>query len=333
MPHLTRVTTPAGDTAVIAIDIGGTTIKGAAFAPHGSVLERATVPTFGPEGSPLEATSALIAQLAVGVSAGGRRLAGIGVASPGLVDSARGSVTFAANLGWTDMAIVDLLTERFGVPVALEHDGRAAARAERAARIAAGRDGDEFVFVPIGTGISAAIVTGGVVVTGATGGAGEFGHVPVVPGGETCSCGQRGCVEVYASASAIVRRYRAAGGSLPGGAREITASIESDPVAKAVWADAVDALAVGLTGLAAVLDPSAIVIGGGLGEAGDRLLVPLREGVASRLAWRSPPRVEQSLVGAGAGLIGASLLLDPPLSPLETVSPPRSIPPLTKELP
>ncbi|GAA4265711.1 ROK family protein [Frondihabitans peucedani] len=319
------------DSAVVAVDIGGTTIKGAAFAPHGSVLERATVPTFGPAGSPLEATSGLIAQLDAAIRAGGRRLTGIGVASPGLVDSVRGTVTFAANLGWTDMAIVDLLTERFGVPVALEHDGRAAARAERVARIAAGRDGDEFVFVPIGTGISAAIVTGGVVVTGATGGAGEFGHVPVVPDGELCTCGQRGCVEVYASASAIVRRYRAAGGTLPGGAREITAAASTDPVAASVWADAVDALAVGLTGLAAVLDPSALVIGGGLGEAGDRLLVPLREGVARRLAWRSAPRVEQSLVGAGAGLIGASLLLESPLVPGDTVTPPAPVPVPSKE--
>ncbi|WP_286344647.1 ROK family protein [Frondihabitans sucicola] len=200
-----------GDSAIVAVDIGGTTIKGAAFGPSGIVLERATVPTFGAEGSPLAATVELIGKLADAVSAGGHRLTGIGVASPGLVDSVRGSVIFAANLGWTDVAIVDLLAERFGVPVALEHDGRAAARAERAARVAAGRDGDDFVFVPIGTGISAAIVTGGVFVTGATGGAGEFGHVPVVPDGELCTCGQRGCVEVYASASAIARRYRAAG--------------------------------------------------------------------------------------------------------------------------
>ncbi|ARC56262.1 Glucokinase [Frondihabitans sp. 762G35] len=324
------------DTAVVAVDIGGTTIKGAAFDDRGALLDRLTVPTFGVESSAVESLAALVGRLEGAIAGGGRRLAGIGVASPGLVDPVHGRVSFAANLGWSDLPLVDILTERFGVPVALEHDGRAAARAERAARIAAGRDGDEFVFVPIGTGISAAIVTGGVVVQGATGGAGEFGHVQVVPDGELCTCGQRGCIEVYASASAIVRRYRAQGGTSTGLTREITEAVDDDPVAARVWDAAVGALATGITGLAALLDPTAIVIGGGLGEAGERLLVPLRARVAEHLGWRVPPLIEQSLVGPGAGLEGAALLLGPvargsraPGSTL--VSPPASVPSPPKE--
>ncbi|MCU1529129.1 MAG: Glucokinase [Frondihabitans sp.] len=317
----------APDPAVVAVDIGGTTVKGAVAVHGGSVLHRATAPTFGVDGDPLEAVSALIVQLAAAAESTGHRFAGIGIASPGLVDSVRGHVTFATNLGWSDLPLVDILTERFGVPVALEHDARAAARAERAARIAASRNGDDFVFVPIGTGVSAAIVTGGVVISGASGGAGELGHVPVIPGGELCTCGQRGCIEVYASASAILRRYRAAGGTVVGGTRDVAAALGRDDVADRIWNDAIQALAIGITGLAAVLDPAAIVIGGGLGESGERLLAPLRARVEEQLVWRTPPRIEQSLVGSGAGLAGAALLLDP-----ASLQQP-SLPTLSKELP
>jgi len=307
--------------AVVAVDIGGTTVKGALFDADGTVLDRATVPTFPvgatdpglPGGVALAAVTALVDQLAASATASGRSLSGIGLCSPGLVDAERGRVALAVNLGWADLPVADLLADRFGVPVALDHDARAAARAERAARGAAGRSVDEFVFIPIGTGIAATIVTGGAIVHGATGGAGEFGHVPVVPGGELCTCGQRGCVEVYASAGNVLRRYREAGGSLAANTREVTELVGTDPVADRVWHDAVDALATGVVMLTAVLDPDAIVIGGGLGEAGERLLAPLRAAVAERLQWRSVPAIEQSLVGAGAGLAGAALLVNSPV--------------------
>lgn len=306
--------------AVVAVDIGGTTVKGALFDVDGTVLDRATVPTFpsgaahgnpddAPGGPALAAVVALVEQLAESATASGHRVTGVGLCSPGLVDSERGVVTLAVNLGWSDLPVVDLLAERFGVPVALDHDARAAARAERAARGAAGRSVDEFVFIPIGTGISMTTVTGGSLVHGATGGAGEFGHVVVVPGGERCTCGQQGCVEVYASAGNVLRRYREAGGTEAESTRDVSERFGSDPVATRVWDEAVDALATGIVMLTAVLDPGAVVIGGGLGEAGDRLLVPLRAAVADRLRWRSVPAIEQSSAGAGAGLAGAALLV------------------------
>jgi glucokinase len=309
-------------TAVIAVDIGGTTVKGAVFAADGTVLARTTVPTFGPSGAALDAVTSLIEQLAAAASTADHRVTGIGLCSPGLVDGDTGRIVFAANLGWTDLPLADLLAERFGVPVAVDHDARAAARAERAARIEAGLDGDEFVFVPIGTGIASTLFTEGRIVHGATGGAGEFGHIPVVPGGELCTCGQRGCVEIYASAGNILRRYRAAGGTASETTRDVAESIDTDPIAAAVWADAVAALATGTTILSALLDPTAIVIGGGLGEAGERLLGPLRAGVAAMLGWRTPPSIEQSLVGVGAGLAGAALLVRaaPVVAPATTPS-------------
>ncbi|GAA3341662.1 ROK family protein [Curtobacterium pusillum] len=305
--------------AVVAVDIGGTTVKGALFDVDGTVLDRATVATFptgmsavadGPGGPALAAVTALVTQLAASATASGRTLTGIGLCSPGLVDAERGRVVVAVNLGWTDLPIAELLAARFDVPVALEHDARAAARAERAARLAADKPVDEFVFIPIGTGVSATVVTGGTIVHGATGGAGEFGHVPVVPDGEVCTCGQRGCVEVYASAGNVLRRYREAGGALAGSTRELVDLVGTDPIAARVWQEAVEALATGVVMLTAVLDPGAVIIGGGLGEAGDRLLVPLRAAVAERMRWRALPNIEQSLVGAGAGLAGAAILVN-----------------------
>ncbi|MCJ1715688.1 ROK family protein [Curtobacterium sp. VKM Ac-2922] len=301
--------------AVVAVDVGGTTVKGQVRIGD-VVLDRVVVPTSGgvepvpagPGGAALAAVRSVIDRLVTSARAAGHPLVAIGLCTPGVVDSEAGRVVVAVNLGWQDLPIVDLLRERYGVPVAVAHDARAAATAEIAARAAAGRDVDEMVFIPIGTGVSASLVVDGRLVVGAAGGAGEVGHVCVRPGGEPCTCGQRGCVEAYASARNLRRRYREAGGTLDGGAPEIIDAIDTDPVAAAVWADAVDALGAGVAILAAVLDPAVVVIGGGLGEAGERLLVPLRDAVDARLGWRPAPRIEQSLVGAGAGLAGAAVL-------------------------
>jgi glucokinase len=307
---------------LIAVDIGGTTVKGALYPEDGPSLAVVTSPTFpgGDQGgeSDDEAVTAVVTvvdQLATVAATEGLTLTGIGVCSPGVVDSESGLVVLAVNLGWTALPLTEILSARFGVPVALDHDARAAARAERVARQDLGRDADDLVFIPIGTGISATVVSGGSVIVGAAGAAGEFGHVPVVPEGERCSCGQRGCVEVYASAGNILRRYREAGGEHVTDAREVVERIERDRAAALVWQEAIAALATGIVMLTAVLDPAAIVIGGGLSEAGEQLLMPLRRAVAEGLRWRSAPPIEQSLLGPAAALAGAALLVGTAVRP------------------
>ncbi|MDH2444077.1 ROK family protein [Amnibacterium sp. CER49] len=305
----------AGTRVLIAVDIGGTTIKAGLYPEDGPALALLGAPTFL-EGTPSDppgdravaAVLAVVGELAELAARDGHVLVGIGVCSPGVVDSGSGVVVLAVNLGWADVPIAALLRDRFGVPVALDHDARAASLAERRARSLRGRDADDFVFIPIGTGVSATVVSGGAVLTGAGGAAGEFGHVPVVPGGERCSCGQRGCVEVYASASNILRRYREAGGAHAADTPGVVERIETDEIAALVWHQAVSALATGIVMLTAVLDPTAVVLGGGLSEAGDRLLAPVRRSVADLLTWRPPPAVERSLVGPAAALAGAALL-------------------------
>jgi len=295
--------------AALAVDIGGTTLKGAAFDSAGHMVARRTVGTFDTEGDAYSGVLQLLRLLRGDALAAGFSLAGIGLASPGLVDPASGTIRFAANLRWDMLPLRELLEAEFHVPVRVGHDARTAAFAERAAHTTEGDDAyRHFIFIPIGTGVSAAVVTGGVLVEGFTGAAGEFGHMPVVPGGDLCSCGQQGCIEAYASATSIFSRYVRRGGALASSTREIAATLDTDPIGAQVWDDAVDALATGITALAAVLDPAVIVVGGGLSAAGETLFAPLRAQVDERLGWRTTPRIERSSLTSQGGLIGAALL-------------------------
>ncbi len=152
-----------------------------------------------------------------------------------------------------------------------------------------------------------AVVAGGRLMSGAIGGAGELGHIPVVPGGRPCACGQCGCVEAYASGSSVLARYRQLGGTL-GSTTEIAAATAVDHAARRVWADAIDALAVGIIVLTAVVDPALVVLGGGVARAGAVLLDPLGRVLASRLTWRAAPELSLCVLGSRAGLVGAGLL-------------------------
>lgn len=300
------------DGAVAAVDVGGTTLKGAAFSSRGEVLVNGIADTFGIADSATASLFRLIRDLIDEAALRGETVRAIGIASPGLVDSNTGTVRYAANLGWADLPLATRLQQEFALPVVLEHDARAAVVAERA--IALPHVLNELLFIPIGTGVAAAIVINGVVARGATGSAGEFGHMQVVPYGDLCICGQSGCIEAYSSGSAILRRYIQAGG-VAASAAEVVSRISSDPVATRIWQEAIDALATGIVGLAAVLDPERVVLGGGVARAGAALLEPLRSAVDSRLAWRSPPSFELSRLGTHAGLVGAALLGEDPADP------------------
>jgi glucokinase len=182
---------------------------------------------------------------------------------------------------------------------------RSAGTAE--ALLGAGRGADDFVFIAVGTGIAAAIVTAGRTVTGVGRAAGEVGHMPVHPGGKRCSCGQRGCLEAYASGLAITRRYRELGGRRARTAEKMVDLLGVDPIADAAWSDAVEALSLGLSAITMTLDPALIVLGGGLARAGDTLLAPLRTALTELLVWRRPPAIMLSQLGSQAGRIGAGM--------------------------
>ena len=231
-----------------------------------------------------------------------------GVAVPGIVDAERGVAVYAANLGWRDVPLRDLLTERLGgIPVALGHDVRTGGLAE--GRIGAGQGADRFFFVPLGTGIAGAIGIGGRVEAGAHGFAGEIGHIVVRPGGTPCPCGQVGCLERYASAAAVSEAWAAATGDPEADAADCAKAVESgDPRAQTVWQNAVDALADGLVTALTLLDPSTLIIGGGLAEAGETLFTPLRDAIRQRITFQKLPSVVPAALGDTAGCLGAGLL-------------------------
>jgi glucokinase len=193
------------------------------------------------------------------------------------------------------------------VPVALGHDVRTGGLAE--GRIGAGKGADRFLFVPLGTGIAGAIGIAGSIEAGAHGYAGEIGHIVVRPDGPDCGCGQRGCLETLASASAVSRAWAAASGDPEADAADCAKAVESgDPAAVRVWQNAVDALAAGLVTALTLLDPRTLIIGGGLAEAGETLFVPLRAAVEERVTFQKLPHIVPAALGDTAGCLGAGLL-------------------------
>lgn len=296
--------------AVLAVDLGGTSIKASVVDRDGTEAARVDHPAGAADGPErvLANLHAAVDETRAAATAT-HRVRALGVAVLGVVDSERGVAVYSANAGWRDLPLADLLRQRHGLPVAIDHDVRAAARAEL--RRGALRDVRNGLYVAVGTGIAAAVVVDGRVVPGEAGMAGELGHVPVFPGGEPCACGQRGCAETYASAASVARRYAERTGraaSAVSAPEVIAAAADGDPDAAAVWDDALVALTRALTAGVLLLDPARIVLGGGLSLAGDALTGPLADRLAAALAWRSAPPVAAGRFGADAGRLGAAEL-------------------------
>lgn len=296
---------------VIALDVGGTGMKAALVAADGTLLHearRATGRERGPE-AVVETIQDFAAELLdTGRERFGEPASAAGVAVPGIVDAENGIAVYAANLGWRDVPMRELLGSRLGgIPVALGHDVRTGGLAE--GRIGAGRGADRFLFVPLGTGIAGAIGIAGRIEAGAHGYAGEIGHIVVRPGGPACGCGQHGCLETLASASAVSRAWSAASGDPEADAADCAKAVESgDPRAREVWHAAVGALADGLVTAITLLDPRTLIIGGGLAEAGETLFTPLRTAVEERVTFQRLPHIVPAALGDTAGCLGAGLL-------------------------
>nr|WP_051494281.1 ROK family protein [Streptomyces exfoliatus] len=292
---------------VIGLDVGGTGMKGAvldrSMQPVAS-LRRPTPRAEGPDAVVAAVTEAL---LDLGGLAAERDLTvrHAGVVVPGIVDEGLRRAVWSANIGWRDLPLAALLERGTGLPVRLGHDVRAGGVAECA--LGAGRGMRNVLFVAIGTGIAAALVCDGApVVSG--GYAGELGHVVVEPGGTACSCGGAGCLETVASATAVATRYTALTGRTVSGAAEVAALTgRGDPVARAVWERAADALAAALATVTSLLAPELVVLGGGLAEADALLLDPVRAGLSERLTFQRRPVLARAELGDRAGCLGAGL--------------------------
>jgi glucokinase len=296
-----------GDVAV-AVDVGGTGMKCALVDPSGRVLHSERHPTGASRGP--DAVVATILDVLQGLvdkaRAEGLRPLAAGVTVPGVIDEVAGVAVWSSNVGFRDVPLRDLVADHLQLPAALGHDVRAGGLAE--ARFGAGRDSRQMLFVAIGTGIAAAHVVDGQAFSGAHGAAGELGHVVIRPDGLPCLCGGRGCLETVASAAGVARRYTELTGTARTAAEIAGLAGAGDPIASQVWRETIEALADGLLTGQALFDTEVMVLGGGLAEAGEALLGPLRIALRERLTFHREPRLIPAVLGDEAGCLGAALL-------------------------
>ncbi|WP_309073493.1 ROK family protein [Paenarthrobacter sp.] len=293
----------AAESPVLSFDVGGTDIKAGLVDAHGTVLGMRRVPTpldpARPGEAVLDRLAELKAELASEFPEAPAKAAGIIV--PGIVDSVAGVGIYSANLGWRNFPFTAEAEKRLGIPVAFDHDVRSAAAVEHS--FGGSKEFNDVVVMVVGTGIAAAVFSGGKAVT-AGGFAGELGHAQVPDPDATGST----ILEAVGSAGAIAKRYHRASGNPVNGARGVLLRANAgDVVAARVWADAVDALAFTICQCVNIIGTEAVVIGGGLAEAGDELLEPLRKRVDAILDFQRRPHLIRAQLGQDAGLLGAAL--------------------------
>ena len=303
----------------IGVDVGGTKIAAGVVDENGKILRRDRRESPAKDRDAIQQTIAdLVHELASGL-----KIEGIGVGAAGFVDVSRSTVLFAPNLSWRSEPLKAELERRTHLPVVIENDANAAAWGEFA--FGAGADADDLLLVTVGTGVGGGIVLDGKLHRGTFGVAAEIGHLRVVPDGRPCPCGNHGCWEQYASGSALVRDTQEAadgdpaandlleraGGNLLAitGPMITNAAKEGDAFAVARLALLGRWLGEGIASLVAVLDPGVVVIGGGVADAGDLLLEPIREHYRANLTGRGHRpelTVRTARLGNDAGLIGAA---------------------------
>ena len=335
--------------AVIGIDVGGTRIKSAVITPTGAVLDELVWPTPQRIG---DCIGTVVAELVhdhlarlTGREAGLEKVAAVGVVVPGVVDDVLGIGRYSSNLGWRDLDLRGRIGSELDLPLAVGHDVRAGLLAEH--RFGAAVGAANVVFVPLGTGIASAVLSGGRLLSDPR--SGEIGHVLVRPGGPPCGCGARGCLETIASARAIGCRFTerlasagdlsapsdpstpsnlAASSTLTASSVPSTAADVAELVAASagsggggaagvdlrtraaleVWHEAVEALAAVLAPIVVALGTETVLIGGGLVRSGETLLAPLRQAVALRLGAGLIVDVRAAALGDRAGSLGAGVL-------------------------
>jgi glucokinase len=309
MNSLTTAPLPLGPGApVLAIDVGGTNIKYGLADASGRFISNASVPTVigDPDAMVDQIEDVIRSQTGAGSTV---RPAAVGLSIPGIVDPASGMVIASANLGWSQVPIGAMVKDRVGLPLALGHDVQMAGHAEH--RLGAARDAENALVVVIGTGIASCIIINGRIFNGG-GFAGEIGHSRMEPLGSNtalrCSCGADGCLQTLSSTGGIVHNYATATGHKVSGAQAVMeAAAGGDTAARAVMDKAFDALALALAQSVSLLAPEVIVLGGGLAEAGDALLVPVAERLESVLSFHRRPRLVGAGLGMAAGRFGAAL--------------------------
>ena len=259
----------------VGLDVGGTKVLGVLLGPDGSIEGSVKLPTVrGPQGV-ISSAARAVRSLTDAAGLEPAALAGLGLGVPGLVDPRSGSVVHAVNLGidGEPFALAHELSSIFGgIPVDVDNDLNVAALG---ASHAMGADGQDLAFLALGTGLAAGIVLGGRLRRGVSGAAGEIGHIPINPDGPLCACGQRGCVETYASGTALSARWPSRSGR-PAPLELFEAAAAGDPEALRIKGEFAAAVASAVRILELTVDVRHVVLGGGVTGLGQPLLDAVR---------------------------------------------------------
>lgn len=304
---------------VIGVDLGGTNLRVALLNSDGVILDKRKEATQASDGwkKVVERLIDVISRQRELAVQRGLDVAAVGVGAPGVIRMDKGVVVKSPNFpDWNNLPLRDELEKALHLPVVIENDANAAALGEQWR--GAGRGIGSMIFLTLGTGVGGGIVLGNKIWHGADGMAGELGHMTLVPDGRPCSCGNTGCLEMYASARGIVRSYCEESGEAASRThavlKEVTsekvyqAAREGDVIAQRVMKDMGRMLGIGIANLINIFNPQMIVIGGGVKDAWDLFIGATREEIMRRAFQVLAERTEiaPSLLGDDAGMVGAA---------------------------
>jgi len=304
----------------VGIDVGGTGLKAGVVDENGKIISKVSCPTGVERGH--EAVIADMAQLALkAIDESGYTLddvKAIGIGIPGVQDPRTGRVPFCTNLGWHDVPVIELMQKVIDKPVYIDNDATVAALAESVAGVSSKYK--DSIFLTLGTGVGGGVILNGKVYSGTHGVGSELGHMIVVAGGDLCTCGNRGCWERYASATALIRMGHECAAKHPesilAGKEKLNAkdvmdaAKANDPAGLEAFDQYTTYLAIGMVNINNFMDPEVIVLGGGVSAAGEFLLKPIREKLAKMVFYKAMPyaTIELATLGNDAGIIGAAML-------------------------
>ncbi len=306
----------------VGIDLGGTNIKGGLVRRDGEVVSRKSIKTEaeGAAAHVIRRIAGLVNDLVAEAGVGKASVVGVGVGSPGPLDTQAGIVHSSGNLRWTNVPLCDMLRPQVGLPVFLENDANAAGFGE--AWVGAARNSQCMVLLTLGTGIGGGIVIGGQLWRGVADTGAELGHMTIKFDGRPCNCGNRGCIEAYAAAPAVAARMREAvdagrdsslrdailANEEVDSERIHKAAVAGDALAREIIEETGRFLGVAVASLVNIFNPDYIVLHGGMVNAGEMLLGPLRQEMSGRCfeVSRRHLRILPSALRGDAGIIGAA---------------------------
>ena len=307
----------------IGIDIGGTNITVALVTKKGKIVRKIKFPTKVEEGKTKIIKRIVKALDEVTKGLQSKSIEGIGIGVAGDIDQKRGIVRFSPNLFWKNVPIARLINKKFKVKVVVDNDANAAAWGTYI--LETKRKAKNLICITLGTGVGGGLILNGRIYHGASGSAGEIGHITVNTQGQKCNCGNYGCLETYVGSAYIVRKAikeikkgerslikKLAGGNLQSITSQTiqAAALKGDKLARRIWKEAGEYLGIALSGVINLLNPGVIVFGGGVAKAEELIFQPMKKEIRKR-AFRVPfekVKFTRTKFGADLGVIGASLL-------------------------